>query len=147
MILAEEALQTAIYDALAGQISYNAAPVDIFDEIAALGAGFPRVIIQAISNGPQEGSKDSFRSECSVLLKVSTAFFQDVTKTINDSIANQIASILIPSPKGPFLNVEGFSVLLVQLAGTSSQSYQDQFQKYLDKNIRIQFTLEQKSLQ
>lgn len=139
-------LGIAIYNKLFLQIISNTAQVMIYDEMAEDGAQFPRLIILDAQTGPQIGTKISFRTVCSVVIKASMAFDRDVTKNITNDIINQVSQLLIPAPYGPFITVPGFKVILTELVSASNNSYQDMAKKYIDRNARFEFTLEQTDL-
>jgi len=151
-----EALRIATVNALqAGNISYTIvvggtpvtyADVPIFDEFTEDNTSFPRIIIQDAQVGPQQGSKIGFRANCTQVIKVTMAFpgSGGVTKNITDNISSQIMQLLVPSPQGPFMDLgPDFKIMLAVVAGAVNQSYQDAERKYIDRNVRITYTIEQ----
>lgn len=139
-------LGIAVYNKLFLQIPNGVGFVPIYDEMAEDGATFPRIIILDAQTGPQIGSKTSFRTVCSVVVKASMAFDRDVTKNITNNIIDQVSQLLIPTPGGPFIAVPGFKVVLTELVSASTNSYQDMAKKYIDRNARYEFTIEQSDL-
>lgn len=134
-------IQDAVAITLAG-ITWDGEPVAIFDELAANDATFPRIILLEITGGGARDSKCGFGGDWSQLIKVSMAWpsTSRVKKNILYSITDDILQRLVPENSelnvGPDFNIWKIDGLVM-----SDQNYTDGAKNYIDKNIRITYSL------
>lgn len=136
-------IRAAVAGALSG-IMWNGQEVAIYDEMAAPDAVFPRIILLDVSGGGPRFSKCGFGGDYSQVIKVSTSFAGRVTKNPLESICNEILTRLVPAT-GPYIDL-GADLNLWDITATlsASQSYTDGIRQYIDKNIRITYSITEK---
>lgn len=128
---------------LLSDIIYNASPVPVFDEIVSADAGFPRIVLLDVSGGGARFTKCGFGANWSQIIKVSTSFTGRVSKNAVELISKEILERLVPL-SGDFIDIgPDFNVWKVDGAIVSTQTYQDGIRQYIDKNIRITYSLTQ----
>lgn len=136
-------IRSAVATALSG-ITWNGQEVVIYDEMAAPDATFPRILLLDVTGGGARFSKCGFGADWSQVIKVSTAFSGRVTKNPLEYISNEILSRLVPK-SGDFIDIgPDFNVWDVTATLSASQSYTDGIKQYIDKNIRITYSITEK---
>lgn len=133
-------IQAAVFAALSG-IIVDGEVVPVYDEMAAPNATFPRILLLDISSSGGRIDKCTFGSDWSQVIKVSTSFPGRVTKKQLSEISDEILSRLVPFRK-PFLDIgPDFNVYNVDASIEPSQSYTDGVRQYIDKNLRITYSI------
>lgn len=135
-------LRVALALSLDGILTYRGTPVAIRDTFATVDDIFPRVIINGFSTFEQ-GHKTGFLYESTGTIKISSRFEMNATSNMVDEIENDLLGILIPSPAGPFIELNGFNVWSITLDGSVPQEYEINPHKFIDKNIRLNFKIQQ----
>ena len=135
-------LRIALAAALQDILLYNGVPVAIRDTFAASDDTFPRLIINGFSTFEQ-GHKSGFLYESTGTIKISSRFQVNATSNVVDDIENDLLQLLVPSPSGPFIQLEGFNVWGINLDGSVPQEYEISPHKFIDKNIRLNFKIQQ----
>jgi hypothetical protein len=133
-------IQIAAWEALQG-IEWNGQPVPIFDEIVEDGAGFPRIVLLEVAGGGDRFTKCGFGADWSQLIKVTMAW--PVTSRVNkqaiNDIADQILQRLVPNDGN--LVVPGIAIWKTFGNVLNDANYGDGAMNYIDKNIRITYSL------
>lgn len=135
-------LRIALVAALEGILLYRGTPVSIRDTFAAADDIFPRVIINGFSTFEQ-GHKSGFLYESTGTIKISSKFLVNATSNMVDEIENDLLGIVAPAPAGPFVTLDGFFVWAVNLDGSVPQEYEINPHKFIDKNLRLNFKIQQ----
>ena len=134
-------IRVAVADALAG-ITIDGSPVPIFDSLAQDDATFPRVILLDTIGSDNDNTKCGWGGDWSQTIKISDQFFGGVTKNRVDNISNQIFEALVNTDPALIIDLSPeFSVWNTSGNVIGNQQYQDGAVKYIDKNIRITFSL------
>lgn len=142
MIDPSYSIRVAVADLLADIISAGQ-PVPIFDEIVSAAAGFPRIVLLDVSGGGARFSKCGFGGDWSQIIKISTSFTGRVSKNIVELLSTEVLQRLVPV-SGDFINIgSDFNVWKVEGAIVSTQGYTDGIAQYIDRNIRITYSLTQ----
>lgn len=135
-------IRVAVADLLA-DITSAGQPVLVFDEIVSAEAGFPRIVLLDVSGGGARFSKCGFGADWSQIIKVSTSFTGRVSKNVVELLCTEVLQRLVPSA-GSFIDIgPDFNVWKVDGAIVSTQSYTDGIRQYIDRNIRITYSLTQ----
>lgn len=135
-------IRVGIVSALNGLL-FNGEPIPCRDSFADNIDAFPRIIVSDIG-GSEDGSKSQFMYDYIATIKISTRFEINGTSNHADSISSDILDILMPSPAGPYLDINGgFRIYRIDLDSSSPQAYYLKPYKYFDRNIRINIKLEQ----
>ena len=136
-------IQYAVAAALSG-ITYNGAPVGVFDQQAPIGAEFPRILLGSISGGGPRQSKCHFGGTWTQQIKVTAYFRKDVTKNIIYNISDQIMAILVPH-KGPYIYIgDNFTVYRVDGNLQGDVRYSNGTGTFIDRNISITYYITEK---
>lgn len=138
------AIRVAVANALSG-ITYDGVSVKVYDQMAASGATYPRIILEN-SSASAFGSrltKCQFGNDWSQTIRVS-AYFPGagrVNSEVVESIADDILQILNPL-SGPFLDLSpAFSVWNTNGAVLNTSVFSDSVGQYVDTTIRITYSL------
>jgi hypothetical protein len=135
-------IRVAVAELLA-DITSDGEPVPIFDEIVSASAGFPRIVLLDVSGGGARFSKCGFGADWSQVIKISTSFTGRVSKNIVEQICTEVLQRLVPV-SGQFIDIGAdFNVWKVDGAIVGTQSYTDGIRQYIDRNIRITYSLTQ----
>lgn len=135
-------IRVAVADLLS-DITNSGEPVSIFDEIVSADAAFPRIVLLDVSGGGARFSKCGFGNDWSQIIKVSSSFTGRVTKNIIEQISTDILQRLVPV-SGDFIDIgPDFNVWKVEGAIVGTQSYTDGIRQYIDRNIRITYSITQ----
>lgn len=136
-------IRVAVADLLTG-IQYNGTTVFVFDEIVAPDAGFPRIVLLDVSGGGARLTKCGFGADWSQVIKVCSSFTGRVTKNMIDIISNEVLSRLVPFT-GDFIDIgPDFHVWNVEASVIGVQNYTDGSKQFIDKNLRITYSLTEK---
>jgi hypothetical protein len=128
---------------LLSDITSSGVPVPVFDEIVSADAGFPRIVLLDNSGGGPRASKCGFGGDWSQVIKISTSFTGRVSKNVVELLSTEVLQRLVPA-SGQFINIgPDFNVWKVDGAIIGTQSYTDGVQQYIDRNIRITYSLTQ----
>lgn len=136
-------IQNAVALALDG-IVYEGQPVNVYDQMAADTADFYRIILLDITGGGARFSKCGFGGDWSQVIKVSKAWSigSRVKKIGLNAITDEILQRLVPDNSnldiGPY-----FSIWKIEGNVVGDLSYDDGAKIYIDKNIRINYSLTQ----
>lgn len=134
-------IRVAVAQALSG-LSVDGRPVDVYDELAEDNATFPRVILLDVIGSDNDNSKCGWGGDWSQTIKISDRFAGGVTKNRVDDISNQIMEILVQTAPSAVIDLSpDFSVWNTSGNVIGTQRYEDGVTKYIDKNIRITFSL------
>lgn len=134
-------IRTAVAEALAG-LTVDGRPVVVYDDLAEDTATFPRVILMDVIGSDNDNSKCGWGGDWSQTIKISDRFTGGVSKNRIDDISNQIMEILVQTAPSAIIDLSpDFSVWNVSGNVVGNQRYQDGVTKYVDKNIRITFSL------
>lgn len=135
-------IRVAVADLLSDITSYGE-PVPVFDEIVSAEAGFPRIVLLDISGGGPRVSKCGFGGDYSQVIKVSTSFTGRVSKNIVEQLCTEVLQRLVPTT-GNFIDIgPDFNVWKVDGSLIGTQNYTDGVRQYIDRNIRITYSLTQ----
>jgi len=136
-------IQNAVAIALSG-ITYEGQPVEIYDQLAADDAGFYRIVLLDVTGGGERFSKCGFGGDWSQIIKVSKAWPNGarVKKEGLNFIADEILQRLVSDSGGIDIG-PSFNVWKVTGTISGDQSYGDGVKNYIDKNIRIDYSLTQ----
>lgn len=138
-----ENIRVAVANALSG-LTINGQPVAVYDELAEDTATYPRVILLDVSGTNNDDSKCGFGGDWSQTIKISDAFTGGVTKNRIDQLSNDILEILVTTIPGSIIDLQpDFTVWNVSGNVIGNQRYADGTRKYIDKNIRITYSLTQ----
>lgn len=137
-------IRKAIYQALAGNISYNSNIIAIFDEAATHNSEAPYILLSTQTES-DAGNNARFVTEGTILLDIVTIQPSYVTKEIAENISNQISELLQPTVTTHGITLDaGFSLTRLR---RESASYLPMLQtdtaKILRKVIRYSFRIQQ----
>jgi hypothetical protein len=136
-------IRVAVADLLS-DITSAGEPVPVFDEIVSAVAGFPRIVLLDVSGGGARASKCGFGGDWSQVIKVSTSFTGRVSKNVVEQLCTEVLQRLVPL-SGSFIDIgPDFNVWKVEGVIIGTQNYTDGIRQYIDRNIRITYSLTQK---
>jgi hypothetical protein len=123
-------------------IFYEGQPVEIYDQLAADDAGFYRIILLDVTGGGPRYSKCGFGGDWTQQIKISKSWPTGarVKKEGLNYIADEILQRLVPGNSALDIG-PGFSIWKVEGNVLGDQSYSDGAKTYIDKNIRIDYSL------
>lgn len=136
-------IRVAIEAALAG-LTIDSLPVSIYDELAQDNATYPRVILLDCIGGDNDNSKCGWGGDWTQTIKVSDAFTGGVTKNRVDGLTDEIFQRLVQTDPTLIMSLPDFDIWNTQGNVAFTQRYSDATRKYIDKNIRITFSLTEK---
>lgn len=135
-------IREAIAITLAGiTVGPDFTPVIVYDDIADDNAVYPRIILLDCIGGDTDNSKCGWGGDWFQTIKISDAMTGGVTKNRVDNIADEIFQRLVQTDPTLIISLADFHIWNVQGNAINTQRYGDQTRKYIDKNIRINFSL------
>jgi|SRR5882724_3374118 len=123
-------------------ITWNSQLVEIFDELAADEGGFPRIVLLEVTGGGPRDSKCGFGGDWNQLIKITMAWpsTSRATKNVVDLITDEIFQRLVPGDSQMNIGPD-FSIWKIEGLDLGNQNYSDGAKNYVDKNIRITYSL------
>jgi hypothetical protein len=134
-------IRVAVANVLDG-ITWSGTPVPIYDDMAADDAPAIRIILQEINGGGPPSSKCGFGGDWSHVIKITHIFpgTSRIKKDALDYIGNEILTRLVPFYSSLDIGMD-FVIWKVQGSVIGNQSYEDGANKYVDKNLRIIYSI------
>lgn len=136
-------IRVAIADILA-DLTISAVPVIVYDELSQDDANYPRIILLDCIGGDNDNSKCGWGGDWTQTIKVSDAFTGGVTKNRVDQLTDEIFQRLVQTEPALIMALPDFDIWNTQGNVVFTQRYSDATRKYIDKNIRITFSLTEK---
>lgn len=136
-------IRVAIEAVLAG-LTIDSVPVQIYDELAQDNATYPRVILLDCIGGDNDNSKCGWGGDWTQTIKISDAFTGGVSKNRVDLLSDEILNRLVQTDPDSIVALTDFDIWNTQGNVIFTQRYSDGTRKYIDKNIRITFSLTEK---
>lgn len=119
-------------------------PVGVYDELAQDNAIYPRIILLDCIGGDSDNSKCGWGGDWAQTIKISDSFYGGASKNKIDGLSDIILQRLVVTDPFSMLPLPDFSIWNVQGNVIFTQRYSDGTRKYIDKNIRITFSLTEK---
>lgn len=138
-------LRTAIWSRISDiYLEIGKPAVGVYDELAQDDAIYPRIILLDCIGGDSDNSKCGWGGDWSQTIKISDAFTGGASKNTIDGLSDIIINRLVATDPGQMLVLPDFSIWNVQGNVVFTQRYSDATRKYIDKNLRITFSLTEK---
>lgn len=138
-------LRTAIWQAISDiHMEIGQPAVGVYDELAQDNATYPRIILLDCIGGDNDNSKCGFGGDWSQTIKISDSFTGGASKNTIDGLSDIIMQRLVVTDPLGILPLPDFDIWNVQGSVVFTQRYSDGTRKYIDKNLRITFSLTEK---
>lgn len=118
--------------------------VGVYDELAPDNSIYPRIILLDCIGGDSDNSKCGWGGDWTQTIKISDSFYGGVTRNTIDGLSDIIFQRLVQTDPALMISLPSFSVWNIQANVVFTQRYSDTNRKYIDKNIRITFSLTEK---
>lgn len=135
-------IRVAVATALTG-ITWDGQPVPVYDEMPDDAAeNTVRILLQEVSGGGERFSKCGYGGDWSQVIKVTHIFpgTSRVKKDAVEYISDQILQRLSPDTEYLQLSPD-FAIWKTYGNVIGNQSYEDGVKKYIDRNLRITYSL------
>lgn len=131
MIEVNKLFRKAVYEALNGNLTFDAAIVPVFDEKVIQAEGNSQYVILQSQSNTQQNTFSSFNTDTTLIIQVVAKSWDGVSKDPIDDISNQILQILFPTPNTTGLITQaGIQICNARLQSSSSGVVALQTNKY-----------------
>jgi hypothetical protein len=135
----------AIYDALNGKITYSGSNVPIYDEKKKAGDGTGLYVLFSTEQQTPDNTFDTFMTESTLDLEICHKTDLEVSKDVQDDVANVILEILFPTPVTVGItDPSGFQIQNFSFAGSITRAFMiSPSESILRKFIKLKATIVQ----
>jgi hypothetical protein len=118
-------LRKAYFQALSGQVTYNANQVKFYSDVAELGSNDLVYVLMTNNSSSDRNTQQYFSSEEDFTLEVIFVAKTFANKSVVDGIANQILQIVLPNPQQNGLSQQpGISIINCYKSSDDYQTFQ-----------------------
>lgn len=138
-------LRVAIWGAISDiYLEIGQPAVGVYDELAQDNATYPRIILLDCIGGDNDNSKCGWGGDWAQTIKISDSFTGGASKNTIDGLSDIIFQRLVRTNPLDMIALPDYEIWNIQGNVVFTQRYSDATRKYIDKNIRITFSLTEK---
>ncbi len=120
----QKPLRHAVYNLLNGAITYDGNTIPVFDEKKKATSNANLFILLSTQQETDDNTSDAFITDSSIDIEINHTTEFEVSKDAIDDVANQILSLILPTPTTDGLTApEGFQFTLVRRTSSISRNY------------------------